>query len=543
MAYADHIIVDGVQYDIQDQEAVSFAKEQVLTDAQQGQARANIGAGSAKEVDGLKTDLRATQGWLGYPTNQFDDEFTTTNTSNWGIVQVGNDVTFTHNTQWTAGLPTTGSLNLEEGDYVFNADYNGGTKLLSLYNGSSYVKALSESDIITIASGGDYTLKLAVTPTQGESVTVSDIALIPRVTTGKIPTIESGISALQASGSVTAQSVSDLQNGFGDIAQPVISELTGEETQSKAISPSGELITAGVNTYRVCKYTVTAGKKYWITATTNWANLLWCFYDSNDGVVQAGTQVPTGSTYTTVTDEEVTAPLNSAYVIIAYNTNVKQGALKTQTGYRLAKWLGKKWVCVGDSLTAENERTTKHYFDYVAESTGITVVNMGDSGSGYAREQDVGTAFYQRVGNCPTDADVVTIFGSFNDLGAGLPIGSVDDTGTTTLAGCINTTIDNLQAAIPLVNLGIVAPTPWDTTQPSTSGNAYNYVEMLKAICERRSIPFLDLWRCSNLRPWDADFRAIAYSKDGGSGTHPDENRHKLIAPRFEWFLDALLRA
>ena len=215
--------------------------------------------------------------------------------------------------------------------------------------------------------------------------------------------------------------------------------------------------------------------------------------------------------------------------------------MKTQTGYRLAKWLGKKWVCVGDSLTAENERTTKHYFDYVAESTGITVVNMGDSGSGYAREQDVGTAFYQRVGNCPTDADVVTIFGSFNDLGAGLSIGSVDDTGTTTLAGCINTTIDNLQAAIPLVNLGIVAPTPWDTTQPNTSGNAYNYVEMLKAICERRSIPFLDLWRCSNLRPWDADFRAIAYSKDGGSGTHPDENGHKLIAPRFEGFLDTLL--
>lgn len=57
MAYVDHISVDGVQYDIRDAEAVSYEQEQTLTDAQQEQARANIGAGSEADVADLKSHL------------------------------------------------------------------------------------------------------------------------------------------------------------------------------------------------------------------------------------------------------------------------------------------------------------------------------------------------------------------------------------------------------------------------------------------------------------------------------------------------------
>lgn len=329
---------------------------------------------------------------------------------------------------------------------------------------------------------------------------------------------------------------------FTDIAVPIINSLTGEETLSKAINSFGRIYTVASDNYRIVKYSVTAGKTYWVSGSTNYGNALWCFYGTDDSVVSVGTISANESTITNLTDTEVTAPRGASYIIVSYIIGNTTADCKTQIGYNWkTQWKGKKWVCVGDSLTEINDRTTKHYFDYVADETGITTVNMGDSGSGYAREQDVGTAFYQRIGDCPTDADVVTIFGSFNDLGSGLPLGSADDTGTTTIAGCINTTIDNLQAVIPLVNLGIVAPTPWDTTQPNTSGNAYNYVEMLNTICERRSIPFLDLWRCSNLRPWDSDFRELAYSKDEGNGVHPDETGHKLIAPRFKAFLETLI--
>ena len=57
MAYTDHIVVDGVQYDLRDKEAVLFAQQQTLTAAQQEQARENIGAGSEADVVDLKSHV------------------------------------------------------------------------------------------------------------------------------------------------------------------------------------------------------------------------------------------------------------------------------------------------------------------------------------------------------------------------------------------------------------------------------------------------------------------------------------------------------
>ena len=206
------------------------------------------------------------------------------------------------------------------------------------------------------------------------------------------------------------------------------------------------------------------------------------------------------------------------------------------------RWTGKMWCCVGDSLTGINVRTDKHYFDYVSEETGISVINMGVSGTGYANDGGSNKAFYQRIANVPLESDVVTIFGSLNDLASGKSLGTINDSGTTTIAGCINTTIDNLFAAYPLVNLGIVTPTPWQYYNPfSANASAVAYVQTIVDICEKRGIPCLDLFHCSGLRPWDADFRALAYTKDDGNGTHPDETGHKIIAPRFEAFLETLL--
>jgi lysophospholipase L1-like esterase len=201
-------------------------------------------------------------------------------------------------------------------------------------------------------------------------------------------------------------------------------------------------------------------------------------------------------------------------------------------------WRDKKWTCLGDSLTEHNLRTKLNYHDYIAQTTGINVTNLGKSGSGYM--SNAGYRFYERVSLVPTDSDVVTIFGSGNDLS--FTLGEPTDTGTSTICGAINITIDNLVARMPRVSLGIVAPTPWEPYPPTLTNNAMAlYVNALKTICENRSIPFLDLYHESNLRPWTAEGRAACYSKDNGGGTHPDEYGHKLIAPRFKAFLEELL--
>lgn len=279
------------------------------------------------------------------------------------------------------------------------------------------------------------------------------------------------------------------------------------------------------------------------------SNCLFAIYDANQtflGYHKNGTETNYHFRWFDVINDYSTAQFvrfSSITAVAALAIKRPSTINEILSDFSVEKWTGKKWVCIGDSLTEANSRTTKHYYDYVSEKTGITVITNAGSGSGYKNPSSVDNkTFYQRAAEIPTDADVITVFGSGNDLTHGYTLGSVTDTGTTTICGCINTTLDALIARIPAIQLGIVAPTPWVDFPPSTAGNAMDqYVEALKTICENRSIPFLDLYHCSNLRPWTAEGRTACYSKDNGNGVHPDETGHKLIASRFKGFLDFLL--
>lgn len=289
--------------------------------------------------------------------------------------------------------------------------------------------------------------------------------------------------------------------------------------------------------------TVTPNSKVMLTTHQGYGQGLYAFYDA-DRTYISGQNAGAGAAGSDLHCEIIDVPANAAFIVIGLlitstfpacflRQGIEQDALPSQM------WSDYKWTCVGDSLTEYNSRTSVHYFDYVSAATGIEIHNMGVSGTGYARGDS--NNFMTRISGVPTDSDVVTIFGSGNDLGAGLPIGTESDTGTTTLGGVINTTIDNLYAVMPVVNLGIVTPTPWVNNMPSNNGAMEQYANLLVAICNRRSIPCLDLYHCSNLNPNSASVRELAYSKDDGNGVHPDELGHKLIAPRFKAFLETLL--
>jgi hypothetical protein len=267
---------------------------------------------------------------------------------------------------------------------------------------------------------------------------------------------------------------------------------------------------------------------------------------------------------------------------------IQKYAVGKITEFRCEKWRGIKWCAVGDSITEKNSRATKNYIDYIAEKTGIDGINMGHSGTGYKRRFEDEKAFYQRIGNLPnnsnvSDCDVVTIFGSFNDAyyffkrnddgvvirEGGKPvldmdlIGTAYDTGTDTLGGCINTTIDYIREKMPKAKLGIITSVPMRSHNKidKTTGDA-EYNSLLKEICKIRNIPFYDLYTESLLRPWEKSFRDQYYTRDtikvkdneGNdtlrlendgtiyyAGEHPDENGHKIIADQIEGFLEELI--
>lgn len=211
----------------------------------------------------------------------------------------------------------------------------------------------------------------------------------------------------------------------------------------------------------------------------------------------------------------------------------------------------KRWGAFGDSLTEYNNRCAHNYVDYVAEDLGLTVKNYGVSGSGYMNSNWDMKAFYQRIQNVdPNDFDFFTILGSINDaISYSIDdLGDVTDTGTTTICGCINTTLANFYSVAPYTPIGIITATP-SASQNASDPDCFmsKYTEKLIEIAKLHAIPVLDLYHDNGLRPQDVTFLAQFYTSDVNgvldtNGIHPNSDGHKMfIAPKVREFIRSLM--
>ncbi len=214
-----------------------------------------------------------------------------------------------------------------------------------------------------------------------------------------------------------------------------------------------------------------------------------------------------------------------------------------------------KWIVLGDSITEKNLSAEIKYYDFVQKDFLCEVVNYGRSSTGY---KVTGTyeAFYDRIEQIDfSDADVITIFGSFNDLGQGFELGTAEDKGTETIGGCINQTINNIREKAPDIRIGIATPTPWNLGQGYsgvTDSIVYwgvskeecdQYVALLMEAAEKNEIPVLDLYHAGLFDP-NLDVDRAAYFNENGMqdpGVHPSSVGHSLMTPLWKDFLLVLL--
>lgn len=285
----------------------------------------------------------------------------------------------------------------------------------------------------------------------------------------------------------------------------------------------------------------------------NYGNCFYIFRNASGTKIMGAKTTSSGGTWETF-DGTITIPDNAVSIQLGYflqGTNHPMVFNKITTsliadsvaGQDAVTWVKNRlstltWVAMGDSLTEQNATASAKYHDLIAQLTGITVLNYGLSGTGYGKTYSTFDNFADRVLTlAEVDFDVITIFGSFNDLS--IDLGTASDTGTDTIGGFINTTLNNLYSVKPFVNVGIILPTPWWAVTPSgTSDNAVKgqqYCDMLLEICRKRSIPVLDLFHNSNLHPNQENFRTEFYAN--ADGVHPNNKGHKKIAAQILEFL------
>ena len=209
---------------------------------------------------------------------------------------------------------------------------------------------------------------------------------------------------------------------------------------------------------------------------------------------------------------------------------------------------GVKWVAFGDSLTSSstlsNQEETKNYVNFVAENLGLNVKNMGVGGTGYKKTDN---NFCNRISAIPTDTDILTVFGSFNDYDLiSTAFGDFGDTTTETICGSMYYFFDEVYKRCPNVVIGCILPTKWgylsDWKNKANAEKCDMYIDALIKTCNKFGIPYLDLYNNSGLRPWDDNFKAQYYRDDNNDGVaetvHPLSNAHKkFIAPKVEAFI------
>ena len=201
---------------------------------------------------------------------------------------------------------------------------------------------------------------------------------------------------------------------------------------------------------------------------------------------------------------------------------------------------GIKWGAFGDSWT-EGDST---YAKVVSNITGATLSNLGVGGTGYKNGEDNGKSFVDRVSTIGDDIQVLTVFGSFNDSKyIDDNIGQIGDKTTDTLYGAMFKFYDDLFSSNTDIIVGIITPGPWKILSPrSGSEKAEKYVKALIDTADYFSLPTLDLYHESGLRPWDDSFANKYYIEGSVNAVHPTKEAHeKFIAPKIVNFINMMI--
>lgn len=294
------------------------------------------------------------------------------------------------------------------------------------------------------------------------------------------------------------------------------------------------------------KIQVSPGENYRISGFSYWESNLCYITNKNNEIIQ--TFPDTNETTKYYENVDITIPNNGVYLLVNKRNNLeKETRINKSQGYFIKNNINKKWVAFGDSLTDKATLGSNYnYTNFVSNNLGLELINLGKGGTGYLNGNGGTQQFYNRTSSIPLDTDILTVFGSFNDMFvSNLNIGSITDTDTNSLYGAINTFLKNCWVINPSMIIGIISPTPWENYWRGSSdtlkaNKCVEYVNVLKNVAEYYSLPYLDLFNTSNLRPWDANIKQLYYNN--ADGVHPNSLGHKkYIAPKIENFIKSMV--
>lgn len=231
--------------------------------------------------------------------------------------------------------------------------------------------------------------------------------------------------------------------------------------------------------------------------------------------------------------------------IVAINQRIDHiPSSQANTGFSC--WEGKTAVCVGDSITAGSgvTDTNKRYYNQLKDILNLeSVTGMGVAGSCVSATSNYGNnnqPLIKRYTSIPTGKDLVTVYMGTNDYGHETPMGTIADTTDISFYGALNVIIPGILNRCTTSRLVWITPSrrygfgkngnnvsfTYDWLPNASGYTLLDYVNAIKEVCSRYSVPVIDLYNMSGLQP------CISYIKSTymPDGLHPNDLAHTKIA-------------
>ena len=195
------------------------------------------------------------------------------------------------------------------------------------------------------------------------------------------------------------------------------------------------------------------------------------------------------------------------------------------------------YVALGDSITygydvsrGDGSQVQYPYPDLVQCLLGLRQsINCGISGSTVATGANSFYPMSQRYAEMP-DGDIISVLGGVNDFWRNVPLGTMEDSDTSTFYGALNALAKGLKAKYP--NAFIFFMTPYKyVMQVNGNGNTLEqFANAVKQVCVANNLPCLDMYNYGN-------FEKEMYSEQS-DGVHPSQSFFRnYTAPQIAQFL------
>lgn len=159
--------------------------------------------------------------------------------------------------------------------------------------------------------------------------------------------------------------------------------------------------------------------------------------------------------------------------------------------------------------------TVEGYVTAIERRYGLVATNYGKGGHTLVGDYSTLVALDY------SDVALVTLAYGVNDARTGVPLGTVNSNDITTFAGAMNNLLRKIYTDNPECRVLVLSPmqrlhvTDFGIATPNANGNyLIDFVNMCKAIAEKRSTAFLDQYRCTGINQTNLYYYTV-------EGVHP----------------------